>query len=75
MKRRLELDLHGVKHQDVEATLDNFFLWENNNISQSIQVVTGNSTEMKKIVCKWLDSNEFSYYIPSHNLGVIYVNG
>jgi len=75
MKRRLELDLHGVKHQDVEATLDNFFLWENNNISQSIQVVTGNSTEMQKIVCKWLDSNEFSYYIPSHNLGVIYVNG
>lgn len=75
MKPKFVLDLHGVKHQDVEHTLENFFLWENNIISQSIQVITGNSSNMQKVVCKWLDSNEFSYYIPSHNTGTIYVNG
>lgn len=75
MKPKFVLDLHGVKHQDVEHTLENFFLWENNIISQSIQVITGNSSDMQKVVCKWLDSNEFSYYIPTHNTGTIYVNG
>jgi DNA-nicking Smr family endonuclease len=75
MKPKFVLDLHGIKHQDVEHTLENFFLWENNIISQSIQVITGNSSDMQKVVCKWLDSNEFSYYIPAHNTGTIYVNG
>ncbi len=75
MKPKAELDLHGIKHQEVEHALENFFLWENNVISQSIQVITGNSSDMQKLVCKWLDSNEFSYYIPSHNIGTIYVNG
>lgn len=75
MKPKFTLDLHGVKHQDVEYTLENFFLWENNIASQSIQVITGNSSDMQKVVCKWLDSNEFYYYIPAHNKGTIYVNG
>lgn len=75
MKPKFVLDLHGIKHQEVEHALENFFLWENNVISQSIQVITGNSSDMQKLVCKWLDSNEFSYYIPSHNTGTIYVNG
>lgn len=75
MKPKYTLDLHGTKHQDVEHTLENFFLWENNTVSQSIQVITGDSPTMQKLVTKWLDSNEFSYYIPSHNKGTIYVNG
>ena len=49
MKPKFILDLHGVKHQDVEHTLENFFLWENNIISQSIQVITGNSNDMQKV--------------------------
>jgi DNA-nicking Smr family endonuclease len=75
MKPKLTLDLHGIKHQDVELMLENFFLWENNIVKQTVQIISGNSTDMKRIVCKWLDSNEFSYYIPSNNLGTIYVNG
>ena len=74
MKPKLTLDLHGVKHQDVELMLENFFLWENNIVKQTVQIISGNSTDMKRIVCKWLDSNEFSYYIPASNVGIIYVN-
>ena len=74
MKPKTELDLHGVKHQDVEHTLENFFLWETKNQKQLIEVITGRSPQMQQIVTKWLDKYEFSYYIPAHNTGVIYVN-
>ncbi len=74
MKPKAELDLHGVKHQDVEHTLENFFLWETKNQKQLIEVITGRSPQMQQIVTKWLDKYEFSYYIPAYNTGVVYVN-
>ena len=74
MKPKLKLDLHGVKHQDVELILENFFFWENQLSKQLIEIIIGKSTVMQKLVIKWLDSNEFSYYIPAHNVGTIYVN-
>jgi DNA-nicking Smr family endonuclease len=74
MKPKTELDLHGVKHQDVEHTLENFFLWETKNQKQLIEVITGRSPQMQQIVTKWLDKYEFSYYIPAYNTGVVYVN-
>ena len=74
MKPKTELDLHGIKHQDVEHTLENFFLWETKNQKQLIEVITGRSPQMQNIVTKWLDKYEFSYYIPAYNTGVIYVN-
>lgn len=74
MKSKLTLDLHGVKHQDVELMLENFFFWENQTPTQLVEIVTGKSPTMQKIVTQWLDSNDFSYYIPAYNLGTIYVN-
>jgi DNA-nicking Smr family endonuclease len=74
MKPKTELDLHGIKHQDVEHTLENFFLWETKNQKQLIEVITGRSPQMQQIVTKWLDKYEFSYYIPAYNTGVVYVN-
>ena len=74
MKPKVELDLHGIKHQDVEHTLENFFLWENKTQKQLISVVVGRSPQMQNIVTKWLDKYEFSYYIPAYNTGVVYVN-
>ena len=44
------LDLHGVKHQEVQNLLDSF-IWENmNKKSDYIEIITGNSDQMKKIV-------------------------
>lgn len=52
------IDLHGVKHQDVQRKLDIFF-WEMIQRKQSeVRVITGWSDEMKKIVisvCKDYD--------------------
>ena len=74
MKPKLKLDLHVVRHQDVELMLENFFFWENQSPTQLVEIITGNSIAMQKLVVKWLDSNEFSYYIPASNIGTIYVN-
>ena len=74
MKSKTKIDLHGVKHQDVEYILENFFLWENRHQKQLIEVITGRSPQMQQIVTKWLDKYEFSYYIPAYNTGTIYVN-
>ena len=44
------IDLHGVKHENVRNLLDRF-LWKNMMVcSSSVEVITGKSSEMKRIV-------------------------
>lgn len=46
----MEIDLHGVKHEDVGKLLDNF-IWEHmKKKSGGVKIITGNSSEMKRIV-------------------------
>ncbi len=46
----MEIDLHGVKHEDVGRVLDTF-IWEHmQKKSSGIKIITGNSLEMKEIV-------------------------
>ena len=45
-----QLDLHGIKHSEVKILLDQF-LWENMKSNQiEVEVITGHSEHMKKIV-------------------------
>jgi DNA-nicking Smr family endonuclease len=44
------LDLHGIKHSEVQVILDQF-LWENMKKKvREVSVITGHSEHMKKIV-------------------------
>ena len=44
------LDLHGVKHVEVMSIVDGF-LWENmNNGTVEVEIITGISEQMKRIV-------------------------
>jgi len=56
----MQIDLHGVKHEDVTRKVD-MFVWEcmQNNISQGT-IITGNSTVMKEIVTKCLKEHGLS---------------
>jgi hypothetical protein len=74
MKRKTTLDLHRVKHADVEDKLIDFFFWQKFDF-KGINIITGNSQKMQKIVMDFLDKYEFKYYISSHNLGEIIVVG
>jgi len=72
MKRKITLDLHGIKHADVENKLIDFFFWHGFDCKE-VSIITGNSQQMQKLVISFLDKWEFKYYIPSHNLGEIIV--
>jgi hypothetical protein len=72
MKKQITLDLHGVKHADVEDKLIDFFFWHGFD-HKGVNIITGNSQKMQELVMDFLDRYEFKYYISSHNLGEIIV--
>jgi hypothetical protein len=65
-----ELDLHGLKHIEVEDEVENFILIN----EPPFKIITGKSDEMRRMVKKLLDYYEYDYYIPAHNAGEIIVN-
>jgi len=72
MKTQRTLDLHGVKHQDVEHKLSEFFFWDDPDFKNT-KIITGKSEQMQKLVVEWLEGYEFKYYIPTTNIGEIQV--
>lgn len=67
------IDLHGVKHAEVQRRLDVFF-WEciQKNLT-SARVITGLSTKMKKIVIDVSDEYGFTIVENPVNFGEVYV--
>jgi len=55
-----ELDLHGIKHEDVRPMLIRFVedLWGTNT---DVEIITGNSPEMKAIVIEVLKEYKLEY--------------
>ena len=74
MKRKVTLDLHGVKHSEVEDRLIDFYFWKGQDPKDTL-IIVGNSSVMQKIVTEWLEENELDYYIPSYNSGEIQIIG
>ena len=67
MKNRI--DLHGVKHQDVDVMVEDFIL----SHDTPMYIITGNSKTMQDKVIKLLEENNFKWAIRAHNLGEIIV--
>ncbi len=63
------LDLHGVKHVDVDEMVEDFVLEK----QTPLYIITGNSNTMKNKVITILDSHNFKWMIMSNNLGEIIV--
>lgn len=59
MKRLKTIDLHGVRHLEVEPLLANEFFW--NNVREA-EIITGASVKMKEIVRNWLKENKMEYF-------------
>ena len=51
------LDLHGVKHEDVDRIVENFVLLN----EVPMKIITGNSEEMMLITLDVLNRNDFEY--------------
>ena len=53
------LDLHGIKHSEVPKLVDQF-LWENmSKKTTEVEIITGISDQMKKIVIETVDDYNF----------------
>jgi hypothetical protein len=55
----LNLDLHGVRHSDVEVAVEDFVL--NNQQQLPLIVICGNSSKMIDIVSKTLKKMEINF--------------
>ena len=67
----MSLDLHGIKHADVDRIVENFILLNNTPLN----IITGKSDIMRNYVTKVLDRNDMKYGIPYYNAGMIKVIG
>ena len=51
------LDLHGVKHEDVDRLVENFVLLN----SPPIRIITGNSEKMMELTLNVLNKHDFEW--------------
>ncbi len=65
-----ELDLHGIRHHQVELVVEDFVLRH----ETPMRIITGNSPIMKRIVAAVLERHGFRGEVESdYNLGAIIV--
>ena len=67
----MHLDLHGLKHVDVEPSVINF-IYQHQDLLPLI-IICGNSNQMIKIVTEELEKNTIKYSSP--RFGIIRVEG
>ena len=68
------IDLHGKSHEEALIIVEDYLLLNSFNNSLDLELITGNSiTLQNKIINTILIKHEFSYYIPNHNRGVMYI--
>ena len=59
----MKLDLHGISHYEVSNLIDQF-IWESMNMNQyDVEIVTGNSDKMKKVVIEVINEYKLQYQI------------
>lgn len=58
MRKMTKIDLHGIRHGEVEAVLAEALFWKN---IKNAEIITGNSIKMKKIVKNWFKENQLDY--------------
>jgi len=68
------LDLHGIKHEKASGLVIRFIEDNWNKNGEQLEIITGHSNEMKKIVKKVLDEYKLEYKDGSfdgRNMGMI----
>ena len=71
--RNKYLDLHGMTREDAFLVVEDKLLSLSNIGSFTLEIITGNSKPMQDGVKEICERYNFSYFIPSHNLGMISV--
>lgn len=58
MRKMTKIDLHGIRHHEVESVLAEALFWKN---IKNAEIITGNSIKMRKIVVDWFNKNKLEY--------------
>jgi DNA-nicking Smr family endonuclease len=69
----VEIDLHGLKHSEVEDTLESLLISYYNLDSFPIRVITGHSHKMKKLLNIAVDNQKFNMREEVYNSGATIV--
>ena len=70
----VEIDLHGLKHSEVEDTLESMLVSYYNLDNFPIRVITGHSPMMKKIVSTAIENLKFKESnINTHNGSIVVI--
>ena len=69
----VEIDLHGLTHEEVKDDLENKLLLHYNMGNFPIRVITGHSLIMKKLLNTAVDNQKFSMREELHNSGATIV--
>lgn len=64
MRKITKIDLHGIRHHEVESVLTDALFWKN---IKNAEIITGNSIKMKKIVKNWFEENRLDYIEHVHS--------
>ena len=67
------LDLHGLKHSDVETNLESWLIMEYNQFNFPLVVITGNSKRKKQLVYQASEKQEFKYRVHPTNPGALII--
>ena len=68
------IDLHGKSHEEALLLVEDYLLLNSFDNSLDLELITGNSPVLQgKIINNILRKHEFSYYIPNHNRGVMFI--
>jgi len=71
----VKIDLHGLTHEKAIQKVEHNLILNQLCKYGSIEIITGKSPELQdKIIKEVLDIHKFSYYIPPHNTGMMYVS-
>lgn len=69
------IDLHGIKHNEALIKVEDALLKASIENGMEFEIITGNSVILQqKIIDEILGKHNFSYYIPTSNLGTIIVS-
>ena len=67
------LDLHGLRHSNVETNLESWLKMEYNQFNFPLTVITGNSKRMKQLVYQASEKQEFKYRVHPTNPGALII--
>ena len=68
------IDLHGLSHEESLIKVEEYLLLNSFDNDLDLELITGQSPKLQeKIINQILNKQNFNYYIPKYNTGVMFI--